>query len=56
MRQVELDLSYTHVTAPLSVFVSHCTVGSGTYAQPGQDLLAIRPRQVWIVASFKENS
>jgi membrane fusion protein (multidrug efflux system) len=55
VRQTELDLSYTRVTAPLSGFVTHRTVDNGAYVQPGQDLLAIMPRQVWIVANFKED-
>ncbi len=55
VRQTELDLSYTRVTAPLSGFVTHRTVDNGAYVQPGQDLLAIMPRQVWVVANFKEN-
>jgi membrane fusion protein (multidrug efflux system) len=55
VRQTELDLLYTRVTAPLSGFVTHRTVDNGAYVQPGQDLLAIMPRQVWIVANFKEN-
>lgn len=55
VRQAELDLLYTRVTAPLSGFVTHRTVDNGAYVQPGQDLLAIMPRQVWIVANFKEN-
>jgi membrane fusion protein (multidrug efflux system) len=55
VRQTELDLSYTLVTAPLSGFVTHRTVDNGAYVQPGQDLLAIMPRQVWVIANFKEN-
>jgi membrane fusion protein, multidrug efflux system len=55
VRQTELDLSYTRVTAPLAGFVTHRTVDNGAYVQPGQDLLAIMPRQVWVVANFKEN-
>ena len=55
VRQTELDLSYSRVTAPLSGFVTHRTVDNGAYVQPGQTLLAIMPRQVWIVANFKEN-
>ena len=54
LRQAELDLSYTRVTAPVSGFVTHRTVDEGAYVQPGQNLLAVMPRQVWIVANFKE--
>ena len=54
-RQAELYLSYTRVTAPLSGFVTHRTLDNGAYVQPGQDLLAIMPRAVYIIANFKEN-
>jgi membrane fusion protein (multidrug efflux system) len=54
LRRAELYLSYTRVTAPLSGFVTHRTLDNGAYVQPGQDLLAIMPRQVWIIANFKE--
>jgi membrane fusion protein (multidrug efflux system) len=55
LRQTQLDLSYTLVTAPVAGFVTHRTVDNGAYVQPGQDLLAIMPRQVWVIANFKEN-
>ena len=53
-RQAELDLSYTDVTAPVAGFITHRTVDNGAYVQAGQYLLAVMPRQVWIVANFKE--
>jgi membrane fusion protein (multidrug efflux system) len=53
-RQAELDLSYTEVTAPVAGFITHRTVDNGAYVQAGQNLLAVMPRQVWIVANFKE--
>ena len=54
VRQAELNLSYTKVTAPTSGFVTHRTVETGAYIQPGQALMAIVPRHVWVVANFKE--
>jgi membrane fusion protein (multidrug efflux system) len=54
VRQAKLNLSYTRVTAPESGFVTHRTVEPGAYVQPGQSLLAIVPREVWVVANFKE--
>jgi len=54
LRQAELDLSYTRVTAPVSGLVTHRTVQVGAYIQPGQALLALVPRNVWVVANFKE--
>ena len=54
VRQAELDLSYTHVTAARAGFVTHRAVESGSYVQAGQPLLAIVPRGVWVIANFKE--
>jgi membrane fusion protein (multidrug efflux system) len=53
-RQAELDLSYTQITAPADGFVTRRTAEAGAYVQPGQALLAIVPREVWVVANFKE--
>src|SRR5271169_2881584 len=54
VRQAELNLSYTQVKAPEAGYVTHRTVETGAYVQTGQALLAIVPRQVWVVANFKE--
>ncbi|MDB6067903.1 MAG: Efflux transporter, family, subunit [Pedosphaera sp.] len=54
VRQAELDLSYTQVVAPEDGLVTRRTVETGAYVQTGQALLAIVPRQVWVVANFKE--
>ena len=54
VRQAELDLSYTRVTAPVAGFVTHRGVQPGDYAQTAQPQLALVPRQVWVVANFKE--
>ena len=54
VRQAELDLSYTEVKAQESGYVTRKTVEVGSYAQPGQALLAIVQRDVWVVANFKE--
>ncbi|HEY1793363.1 MAG TPA: HlyD family secretion protein [Opitutaceae bacterium] len=52
--QAALDLSYTRVVAPVAGFVTHRGVQPGDYVQVGQPQLALVPRQVWIVANFKE--
>ena len=52
--QAALDLSYTKVTAPQDGFVTHRSVETGNYVQPGQPSLAIVPAQVWVIANFKE--
>lgn len=54
VRTAELALSYTRITAPESGLVTHRTVEAGAYVQAGQALLAIVPRQVWVIANFKE--
>ncbi len=54
LRQAELELSYTKLSAPESGFVTHRTVEAGAYAQAGQALLALVPARVWVVANFKE--
>jgi len=54
VRQEELNLSYTEVKAQESGYVTRKTVEVGSYAQPGQALLAIVQRDVWVVANFKE--
>jgi membrane fusion protein (multidrug efflux system) len=53
-RQSELDLSYTQVKAHESGYVTHRTVEPDSYVQPGQALLAIVPKNVWVMANFKE--
>jgi len=50
----QLNLSYTQVKAPEAGYITHRTVEAGTYVQPGQALLAIVPKHVWVVANFKE--
>jgi len=54
VHQAELNLSYTRVKAPEAGYVTHRTVEAGAYVQTGQALLAVVPREVWIVANFKE--
>jgi membrane fusion protein, multidrug efflux system len=54
VHQAELNLSYTQVKAPVAGYVTHRTVEPGAYVQTGQALLAVVPREVWVVANFKE--
>lgn len=53
-RQAELNLSYTKVVAPEAGRVTRRVVEQGNYIQPGQSLLAIVPKNTWVVANFKE--
>jgi membrane fusion protein (multidrug efflux system) len=54
VRQAELNLSYTKVTAPDAGRVTRRVVEQGNYIQPGQSLLAEVPKNIWVVANFKE--
>jgi membrane fusion protein, multidrug efflux system len=54
LKQAELNLSYTKIIAPMDGRVTARTVQAGNYVQPGQALLALVPKDVWVVANFKE--
>jgi membrane fusion protein (multidrug efflux system) len=54
LQQAELNLSYTKIIAPMDARVTARTVQPGNYVQPGQALLALVPKDVWVVANFKE--
>jgi membrane fusion protein (multidrug efflux system) len=54
VRNAELQLSYTKIPAPIAGRVAKRNVEVGTYATPGQALLAIVPAQMWVTANFKE--
>jgi membrane fusion protein, multidrug efflux system len=53
-REAELNLSYTQIKAHEAGYVTHRTVENDSYAETGQALLAIVPKNVWVVANFKE--
>jgi membrane fusion protein (multidrug efflux system) len=54
LEQVELNLQYTKIVAPVSGEVTK-TVVVGLNVQPGQQLLTVVPLdEVWITANFKE--
>ena len=55
LETAKLNLSYTHITAPVSGIVGHKSVESGQRVQPGQELLTIvEVDDAWITANFKE--
>jgi len=54
LQQAELNFSYTKIIAPLDARVTARTVQPGNYVQPGQALLALVPKNIWVVANFKE--
>ncbi len=54
VKAAELQLSYTHVVAPVDGRITKRSVESGNYVNPGQALLAIVGQQLWVTANFKE--
>ncbi|NTU96308.1 MAG: HlyD family secretion protein [Chlorobiaceae bacterium] len=55
LRNAELQLSYTTITAPAGGHVSKKNVQPGQYVAPGQQLIAlVASSDLWVVANFKE--
>jgi membrane fusion protein (multidrug efflux system) len=52
--EAELNLSYTKVKAEVTGRVANKVVAAGNYIQPGTQLMAIAPPEVYITANFKE--
>lgn len=50
----KLNLSYTKIYAPSNGLITNRGVEEGNYVQVGQNMFAIVPKKVWIVANFKE--
>ena len=51
----QLQDSYTKVFAPESGRVTNKSVEPGDYVQVGQNLVALVPTDIWVIANFKEN-
>jgi membrane fusion protein (multidrug efflux system) len=54
LSQAKLNLSRTTINASVDGRVVRLTAAKGAYTQPGQALMAVVPRVVWITANFKE--
>ena len=54
LKDAQLQLSYTNITAPSVGRVGRKTVEVGQRVQPGQPLMAIVDNEYWVVANFKE--
>ena len=50
----ELQLSYTTIVAPADGVIAKKTVETGHRIQPGQALMAVVERNVWVLGNFKE--
>lgn len=55
LAQADLNLTYTHVTAPEDGWVTKRNVEAGAYVQVGESLLSLVSSDVWITANFKES-
>jgi membrane fusion protein (multidrug efflux system) len=55
VEQARLNLSYTHITAPVAGIVNKKNVEVGANLAAGQDLMTIIPlTDLWVTANFKE--
>lgn len=54
VEQAKLNLQYTKIYAPQDGMVAARSVEKGNYVTVGQPLMNIVPKQVWVVANFKE--
>lgn len=51
----QLNVSYTKIFAPCDGLVTRKQVEAGDYLQTGQTIFSIVPKDVWVVANFKES-
>ncbi|CCH50201.1 HlyD family secretion protein [Pseudodesulfovibrio piezophilus] len=54
MQRANLNLSYTHITAPSDGYITKKNIEPGAYVQVGQKLFSIVNPSIWVVANFKE--
>lgn len=54
LNSADINYGYAHIVAPLEGHVAQMSVQVGNYVQPGGQLLAIVPLQLWVTANFKE--
>jgi membrane fusion protein, multidrug efflux system len=55
LQVASLNVSYTHLVAPVSGIIANKNVETGQRVQPGQELLTIvQLDHVWVTANFKE--
>jgi membrane fusion protein (multidrug efflux system) len=52
--EAELNLSYTRVKAEVSGRIANKVVAPGNYIQPGTQIMAVAPVEVYVTANFKE--
>jgi membrane fusion protein (multidrug efflux system) len=54
LHNAELQLSYTTIVAPADGVIGKKTVETGERIQPGQALMAVVERNLWVLGNFKE--
>ncbi len=54
LEQAQITLSRTVITAPVDGYVTQLTAAKGNYAAAGQALMMFVPRNMWVIANFKE--
>jgi membrane fusion protein (multidrug efflux system) len=54
LNAANINLGYASLKAPVAGTIAQKTVAPGNYVQPGTQLMAIVPLQLWITANFKE--
>lgn len=54
LKDAQLQLSYTNITAPSAGRIGRKSVETGQRVQPGQPVMAIVDNATWVVANFKE--
>jgi membrane fusion protein (multidrug efflux system) len=55
VNSAQLNVSYTKIFAPCDGLVTRKQVEAGDYLQTGQTIFSIVPKDVWVVANFKES-
>jgi membrane fusion protein (multidrug efflux system) len=54
LEQANLDLGYDRLIAPVAGHIAQNSAAVGNYVQPGTQVFAIVPLEIWITANFKE--
>lgn len=54
LKQADLDLSYTHISAPFSGKIINRSIDIGSHIETGQSLAALIGQNLWVIAYFKE--
>jgi len=52
--EANINYGYANIVSPVTGHIAQKTVAVGNYVQPGAQLMAIVPLQIWVTANFKE--